>query len=447
MGYPLRIRKFLNSKKISVGDKILIKTKDGEKIKGILLPRIEIGDKNSLVLKLSNGYNLGIEFKKILKIKKIKKAWRLKEKKQKKETTIFFRKSLPTISLLSTGGTIASRVDYRTGGVHASFDAKDIVEQVNDLGEIANVHAREIMKKMSEDMKPSDWIKIAREVYKQIKKGSKGIIVTHGTDTMHYTSAILSFMLRDLNVPVALVGSQRSSDRGSSDTVMNLSCAANFVANSNIAEVVIVMHASINDDFCYAIRGTKVRKMHTSRRDAFRPINDMPLAKVYWKTKKIEYLNTDYNRRNNKKPKLDTKIEPRVALIKIYPGMDPEIFDFYIRKKYKGFVLEATGLGHVPTSGKNSILSKIEKSINKNIPVVITSQCIYGKTHPTIYHNLRELYKRGAIFVEDMLPEVAYVKLMWVLGHTKKIEKVREMMTKNIAGEISKSLKVETFLF
>lgn len=443
--YSQKVQRLLKKNKIKVGDRIkLIKNK--KSFEGILMPRIELGNKNSLIIKLDNGYNLGIEFWKGVKIMKIKTGHKIGKKEVKEVKKIIFDKKLPMVSIIGTGGTIASKIDYRTGGVYASFSAKDIVTQIPDLKEIANIKTEEIMKIMSEDMTPDRWKNIAKAVAKEINSGVKGVIVTHGTDTLHYTAAALSFMLRDLPCPVVIVGAQRSSDRGSSDTVMNVACTANFVVNSDVAEVCTVMHGSMEDDYCFAIRGTKVRKMHTSRRDAFRSINELPIAKIYWKTKKIEILNKNYRKRSDKKVKVDDKLDTRVALIKCYPGLNPEIFDHYIKKKYKGFVVEGTGLGHTPTLGKHSLLPKVEKAIKLGIPVVMTSQCLYGRVHPTFYHNLRELSKRGVIFAEDMLPEVAYIKLMWILGHTKKMEKIREMMLTNYAGEITERIVSKAFL-
>ncbi|MEM5834877.1 MAG: Glu-tRNA(Gln) amidotransferase subunit GatD [Candidatus Aenigmatarchaeota archaeon] len=440
--YSKEIESLLKSKKIEVGDRIVV-SKKGKKYEGILMPRIELGNTSCLILKLDNGYNIGIKLEKGVKIEKVKKEWRLEEPKVEKEKVLIFDKKLPLISILGTGGTIASRVDYRSGGVYASFSPRDIVAQIPELKEIANIKVEQVMNIMSEDITPEKWVEIAKAVAKEINSGSKGVIVTHGTDTLHYTSAALSFMLKDLPCPVALVGSQRSSDRPSSDAVMNVSCAANFVANSDVAEVCIVMHGSINDDYCFAIRGTRARKMHASRRDAFKAINELPIAKIYWENRKIEILNQNYRKRSERKVKVDEKIERKVALIKCYPGLNPEIFDFYLEKGYKGFVVEATGLGHVPTLGENSLLPKIEKAVSLGIPVVIASQCLYGRTHPTIYHNLRELLKRGVIFASDMLPEVAYVKLMFVLGHEKKMEKIKELMLSNLAGEISERIEYE----
>ena len=436
----------LNAKKIKVGDRVKI-TKAGAAYEGLLMPRIELGDTSSFVVKLDNGYNMGIKFERGVKIKKLGGGQKIMQEQEKEKTSkeIIFTKSLPTIAILGTGGTIASKVDYRTGGVYASFSPKDIAIKIPELKEIANIRAEEIMNIMSEDMTPECWKKIAGAVAKEINSGERGVIVTHGTDTLHYTAAALSFMLRNLPCPVAVVGSQRSSDRGSSDAVVNVACAANFVANSDVAEVCSVMHGSTEDDYCLAIRGTKVRKMHTSRRDAFKPINDLPIAKVWWKNKKIEITNQNYRKRAAGKVKVDDKFEPKVALIKCYPAADPAIIDFYLKNGYKGFVIEGTGLGHTPTLGKFSFLPKIEQAIKNNVPVVMTSQCIYGRVHPTVYHNLRELSKRGVIFAEDMLPETAYVKLGWVLGHTKDIKKIKELMLTNIAGEISERTEVEAF--
>lgn len=342
------------------------------------------------------------------------------------------------ISILGTGGTIASKVDYKMGGVHASLSPLDIIAQIPEIENIATIRTREVMQIMSEDIVPKDWKIIANEVAKEINSDVDGVIVTHGTDTMHYTSAALSFMLKDLKKPVVLVGAQRSSDRGSSDAFLNLICATHFITKSDVAEVCIVMHENMSDDTCIAIRGCRARKMHTSRRDAFKPINDIPIARIY-SDGKIEMISKNYRRREYNKPfvLLDDKLEERVALIKMYPGVDSRIIDFYIKSGYKGFVIEATGLGHVSTIGKYSMLKKIEKVINKKIPVVITSQCLYGRVHPTIYANLRKLSKIGCIFAKDMLPEVAYIKLMYALAHANSFEEVKDIMLTNLANEIS----------
>ncbi|MBW3023193.1 Glu-tRNA(Gln) amidotransferase subunit GatD, partial [Candidatus Woesearchaeota archaeon] len=317
-----------------------------------------------------------------------------------------------------------------------------------ELKDIANIKARKIMSVMSEDLMPKDWIKMAQEVAKELKN-VEGVVVTHGTDTMHITSAALSFLIKDLNKPVVITGSQRSIDRGSSDAFMNLICAVRAAANLNCSEVMTCMHGTTNDDYCLLVRGTKVRKMHTSRRDAFRPINEKALAKITTKGE-IELLNENCKKRildKKIKPSVDMKLNEKVALIFIYPAMDPNVIDYHINKGAKGIVLAATALGHVPTNNTKSLIPALERAMKKNIPIVISSQTIYGHVHPYVYTNLRKLsIDLKAIFVEDMLPEVAYVKLMYVLGHVKKPEEVKEMMLQDIAGEITDREPLDVFL-
>jgi len=269
-----------------------------------------------------------------------------------------------------------------------------------------------------------------------------------GTDTLHIVAAALSFFLKDLNKPVLITASQRSVDRGSSDAFMNLICSVTAAAKFNAAEVMTCLHGTTNDDYCLLIRGTKVRKMHTSRRDAFRPINELPLAKVF-ENGEIEIVNDNFKSRNDSKVKVQDKFEEKTALIQIYPGMDPGVLDYYIDKGIKGIVLAATALGHVPTDKSPlNILPKIKKAIDKKIPVIISTQTLYGRVHPYVYTNLRKLsLQLNCIFVEDTMPEVAYVKLGWVLGQTNDPDEIRKLMTTNIAGEITERTEEGEFLY
>jgi glutamyl-tRNA(Gln) amidotransferase subunit D len=208
------------------------------------------------------------------------------------------------------------------------------------------------------------------------------------------------------------------------------------------------MHGESGDSFCLFNRGTKVRKMHTSRRDAFRPINDLPLARVY-PDGRIDIINRDHTKRNDREDvEADTRYEPRVALLKAYPGSEPGIIDYLVSRGYRGFVIEAGALGHVPTFARKSWISTIKRHVRDGIPFVTSSQTLYGRINPNVYTNLRILYhEAGAIPGEDMLPETAYVKLGWVLGHTRSMEKVREMMLTSYAGEITKRSLPQTFLY
>ena len=424
---------------MNAGDKVKLLYEDKE-LEGTLIPRPEILEKGITIIKLNNGYNVGLDEKKIKDMKVIEKY----QAPKPKETEVKHDKNLPNITIISTGGTISSRIDYRTGGVIADYIAQDFVQMMPDLAKVANLKAKKIMSVMSEDINHSHWQKIAEEVQKELKTAD-GVVVTMGTDTLHFATAALSFFLQDLNKPVVVTASQRSIDRGSSDAFMNLFCAV-AAATSKIAEVTTCMHGSENDDYCYLIRGTKVRKMHTSRRDAFRPINDLPLAKVL-PDGKIEMLTDNFKEAKTGETKLVTHFEPKTALLYVYPGMDPDIINYYLDNGYKGIVIAATALGHVAVNGDKSLMDVLKKAMDKKIPIVIASQTLYGTTHPFVYSNLRKLsIERNCIFAEDMLPEVAYIKLGWILGKTNDIDEVKALMQTNIAGEITERSFPKTFL-
>jgi glutamyl-tRNA(Gln) amidotransferase subunit D len=298
--------------------------------------------------------------------------------------------------------------------------------------------------KASEDMDFKDWEKIARVAEKLLNDNNiQGVIITHGTDFLHYTASALSFFLGKLNKPVVLTYSQRSIDRASSDANLNLQCSAEVAGLSDIAEVVLVGHADSSDNFCYVMPGAKVRKLHSSRRDAFKIINEKPIAKVY--LGKVEILK-EFNKRNNKnKIKKDISFEEKIALIKFYPGQNPDILDYYVKEGYKGIVIEMSGLGHVSTSrSRNNWVSKLKEVIGKGLFVCAVSQCINGRVDPLVYSNGREILETGVIYLEDMLSETAFVKLGWVLGHEnwiKSKETVKEKMLENFAGEFNKRLE------
>jgi len=430
----------LKEKGISVGDKIVI-----DSIEGILMPRSEFVESDVIVVKMSNGYNIGIKFKEGMKIELIEKKEQQASEKTTKEE---FDLRKPIVSILACGGTIASRIEYRTGAVFPSFSPEELIEAFPEIKELANIKARKLFDLFSEDMQPEHWKIIAQEIAKEIESGVDGIVLMHGTDTMHYTSAALSFMLQDLPVPVVLVGAQRSSDRGSSDNRINLVSAVLFASKGDIAEVVVCMHENLNDDYCAIHRGTKVRKMHTSRRDAFKSINISPLARVNYHERKIEYLTSNFRKRDkNRKLKLDTNINPNVGIFYFHPGAKPELLR-EMAKLYEGIVIVATGLGHVGVNPRNDKLAKsflpvIKELIDKNIPIVFAPQTIFGRLNMNVYSTGRILEKAGVIGnLCDWTIETALVKLMFVLGHTKDINGIRKMMLTNMAGEISERIEI-----
>ncbi len=414
------------------GDKIVVKT-DSESFEGILMPRPSLSDDEFISIKLDSGYNMGLGKNSIKEIKVLEK---ISGKKNNMGVKVSHSKDKPSISIISTGGTISSKIDYRTGGVHTSFTAEDLFSSIPELSDIANIKTTPLMNVMSEDMNPKLWIKMAKSIITETKSGADGVVLTHGTDTMHYSCAALSFLLPNSDTPIILTGAQRSSDRGSSDTFLNLLCSTIF-STSKYNGVYLVMHGSLNDDFCFAHNGARVRKMHTTRRDAFKSINSEPVAKVF-PNGKIREVGGPPQNKGEKHPKTKLDLEEKVALIRIYPGMDPEIIDFYLDKKIRGIVFEGTALGHIPTTiPKTTLIPKIEAARNEKVIMAMTTQCLNGRVHPHVYSNLREVSSRGVIYCEDMLSETAYVKLMWVLAQTNKPDEAKTMMLKNFVGEIS----------
>jgi glutamyl-tRNA(Gln) amidotransferase subunit D len=405
-----------------------------EEVEGIA---IESPDVEIVLIKLDNGYNIGIKKENILGLeivsdyKEIKPAFKISQKAD-----------LPKIGLVITGGTIASKASQATGGVKPITDVDEFLRFYPELLEMVEIKTLEVPFKMfSENMSSEHWIKIAEVVKSLIDDPEiQGVIVSHGTDTLHYTSAALSFFLKDLNKPVVLTYSQRSIDRASSDANLNLQCAAKM-ALSDAAEVMLVGHANLDDEYCYALRGTKVRKMHSSRRDAFQSVNTKPIANVW--PSKVEFLSTYKKRDNNRKTEIDVVFTDKIGLIKVYPGQTPDILDFYALK-YKGVVIEGTGLGHVQGSeGLHSWIPTLKKHIANGFVVCIAPQTIFGRVDPYVYSTAREMLAAGCIFLEDMLPETAMVKLGYVLGHYGWKKYVKDKMLENLAGELEDSLPVD----
>lgn len=426
------------------GDMVHIHLTNNKILTGTLLPRptLHITQEEMYTLKLKTGYNMGIKKSSVKKIEIIEKYKTPSVTKTKNQE----RKNIPTVSILSTGGTISSKIDYRTGGVYADYTADDFVHMCPELSEIANIRAKKIMGVMSEDMLSSDWLYLAKCIYEELQTDVSGVIVTMGTDILHYTTACMSFMLGKINKPVVFTASQRSIDRASTDAFMNLICAVKAAATFDGAEVMTCLHGTTNDDYCLLIRGTNVRKMHTSRRDAFRPINAPALAKVFV-NKPLEILFTEYKKRHEARFSLEPYFEDKVAFISIVPNMEPDIIDFYLQKGYRGIVIAGTALGHVNTWTKKSMIPYLKKAVDAGVCVVMCTQTLYGAVHQYVYTNLRKVsIEAGAIYVHDMLPEVAYIKLGWVLGKTKSVEKAKELMVTNVAGEINERTHMDTFL-
>jgi glutamyl-tRNA(Gln) amidotransferase subunit D len=374
------------------------------------------------VVKLESGYNIGVDPLSCT-------FFGHPAETPPKKTEIRQKTDLPSLSIISTGGTIASRIDYRTGSVTSQSDANDILMAIPELAKVANYRTLSLANILSENMTPAIWQELARAVYKEIKNGVAGVIITHGTDTMAYSATAISFMI-DTPVPVIFVGSQRSADRPSSDNAMNAVCASS-AATSELGEVAVVMHATTNDDTCAIHRGTRVRKMHSSRRDAFRSIGIDPLGSVAYPSREIS-LNSHAVRRGSKKLMLHDRLEEHCGLVQFYPGMSPDVLRVY--EGYKGLVLAGTGLGHVSTS----LIPSLQNLNKGGTMVVMTTQCMQGRVCDRVYDTGRDLLAAGVIEGGDMLPEVALVKMMWVLGNERDPEKAAVLMSADLKGECNR---------
>ncbi len=427
-GYRGQALKFLKKAGAEIGDVIRV-TKDGENWEGILIPRSEFGDEKHIILKLKSGYNVGVRIDSTAQVMKVgegvKPAFTPPPLPKQK-------KGLPKVAIVSTGGTIASRVDYRTGGVRSALSASDLYSVVPELSDIAVVDTEILFSIFSENITSKHWIETAKTVAKHIRNGAAGVVVAHGTDTLGYTAAALSFALQDLPVPVVMVASQRSADRPSSDAATNLVGAVKVAASAPFAEVVVAMHETVSDTSIVFHRGTKVRKCHTSRRDTFKSINASPLARL--EDDKIRMLTKNFRKRDvSRKLKLKPKFEEKVAFVKAYPDLNPEVIDWYVEKGYRGIILEGTGLGHVG----DYLFSAIRNAIEKDVVVAMSSQCIWGRLNMNVYDQGRDLLAMGVLSLDDMLPETAFVKLRWVLGQTTETEEAKKLLMENIANEYS----------
>lgn len=395
---------------------------------GLILPRSSTEDAHHIVIKMKSGYNTGIHVDNIKNIKKVgyrEGKYQIPEKEFPKDS----RK--PNVTLLGTGGTIASRLDYTTGAVIPAFSPGELYGAVPELADACNLTTKKLFGVFSENMGPVQYKELAEEIGRQIEKGVSGIVIGHGTDTMHHTASILSFMVQDSPVPIILVGSQRSSDRPSSDAARNLLNASFAAGHSDIAEIMVCMFGPTSDDYDLLHPGTRVRKMHSSYRSTFRTIGEIPIAMVW--PDKVVPLREHKKRRKDRNVKIMPYYEEKVAVLYYYPNMLPDMVDSLVDNGYKGIVIAGTGLGHV-----NSALNpSLKRAIEKGVTVIMTVQTLWGYVHMNVYDTGRYLLELGIIPCENMLPETAYMKLCWVLGQTTDPQKVREMMLAPIAQEIT----------
>ncbi len=398
----------------------------GRILEGFLLDRPAMLDEGYIVIKLNNGYNIGLDES---------KCDFLEEKKVKRDNNEITSENVTDdfdVTVISTGGTISSKVDYLTGGVDTKMSANDFIDMIPDLKKYGDLNAEIMPNIMSEDINFKYWKKLANSIYNNVKNNP--VVVTHGTDTMHYSSSLMNFLVQGGDYPRIFTGAQKSIDRGSSDAFMNFKSSIYSSLNIRSNESLICMHGSINDDYCSLHHGTRARKMHSSRRDAFQSINSEPVARVFPNKEKIEVLSDDIY--HDKDLEKHLHFDEKVAIQYIYPELDENIFDYYLENDFNGVILMGTGLGHVPIKNYN-IINKIKELEENGIITCVTSQTINGSVNPNVYANLRKLSKHS-LFLKDMTPETAYLKLSWLLGNKNlSSDDVRNEMLNNYSNEIS----------
>ena len=428
-GYQGRARECLRSWGVRVWSDVRLINDAGSVFEGVILPRSETLDDEHVVVKMKNGYNVGVHVDRITAITEIgyKEAiYKIPEKE------FPFRADLPAVTLLGTGGTIASRLDYRTGAVIPAFTPGELYGAVPELADICNLTTKKLFGVFSENMAREQYLVLARAIGDEIEAGADGIVIGHGTDTMGHTAAILSFMVQNSPVPIVIVGSQRSSDRPSSDAALNLIHAVRAAAYGDIAEVAISMFGPTSDRYALLHRGTRCRKMHSSYRNTFRTIGDIPLAMV--SRDDFLYLTPDYLKRDRaRKVRIDPVFDDRTTILYYYPGMRPDLVDALVASGYRGIVIAGTGLGHV----NKPLYPALKRAIGSGVHVVMTVQTLWGYAQMYVYDTGRDLLDIGIVPLDNMLPETALMKLSWVLAHTDDHNEVVRMMRQPVNHEIT----------
>lgn len=421
-GYRGASLAFLESAGARVGDTI-----EAGGLSGRVMPRYEGGDDGIVVLKLPSGYNVAVATGRLAAPRVTARAAGPAARPARAPPAP--AQGLPSILLVSTGGTIASRIDYVTGAVTPALDAAGLAESVPELAAIARIEPRIAMSEHSENIEPAHWEAIATAI-RDGAAGHDGVIVAHGTDTMQHTASYLSFALAGLRPPIVLVGAQRSSDRPSSDAAENLAAAARLIASSPGPGVLVAMHEGPSDGRVSCHWGTRVRKRHTSARGAFETVGGPPAFTVT-----RDGIERPAAPRRASSPARGPRIgvDARAALLKYHPGMDGGVIDGLVASGCRAIVLEGTGLGHVgrPLHGA------ISRAVGAGTLVMMCSQCGDGEVNMNVYESGRELQNLGVVPLRDMLAETALAKAMWALSQEATREGAARLMLENVASEMS----------
>ena len=411
---------------------------------GVVLPGAA---QNHITVKLVNGYNVSYPIEMVKSIDEISDA----EMITTEVGSVQQNQDLPKVTIIHTGGTIASKVDYATGAVIARFEPEELLSSVPEILEIANINAVKLGNMWSDDIRPQHWNKMIEACQSAFDSGSVGVVITHGTDTLHISAAALSFAFAgEGGRPagrIVFTGSQRSSDRASSDATENLLSAVYWAANGPEVTgegdaAVTVMHAGSGDGICAVSPGVSVRKMHSTRRNAFQMVNGDRLGEIVISRNGLSHsTNIGSQSRSVAKPTMyDTKI--KIAQFIAGPHLQSDLLEAAVNANYSAILILGTGLGHLPIENPNGDAPENEKIAqfiqSSPIPVIVGNQCINGPVDLNVYSKGRHQQEIGVLgHGTTSSPEALLTKIHWLLSNDKELS----ILNQNLCGENSSSLK------
>ncbi len=332
------------------------------------------------------------------------------------------------VCLITTGGTISSVYDSETRALRPGLSVEELIERLpKGMGNI-EVIQRELYQLDSANAQPHHWQTLAstiKEVSEEIQDLT-GIVVTHGTDTMTYSAAAVSFMVQDFGKPIVFTGSQIPATVPWSDGPRNLLDAIRVAAFGDLGETCIVFNGEVH-------RATRAKKVRANSYDAFDSMDPSPIGLL---ARDIVLYEGRKKRDHTCIPRFDTRLDDRVFLLKVFPGMPPQTLARIVDMGFHGIIVEGYGSGNIPTN-ENALTGGILQAIDQGCFVVVSSQCAFGQADLSIYEVGRAAMEVGAMSAHDMTSEAALVKLAWVLGHTKESDRVKEMMGISYIGEMS----------
>lgn len=347
------------------------------------------------------------------------------------------------VLILATGGTIASKETEK--GFVPGITGQELLDFVPEILQICQVEVRQIMNIDSSDMQVSDWYLIADACRLGVEGGFQGIVITHGTDTMCYTAAALSFLLPDLKIPVLLTGAQRPVTVEDSDGPGNIIDACKVAVSDLFGVFVVFNHKIIN--------GSRAFKMYAKNFDAYVSRNypyvglvaDEVVIERQPKVLESRFLARQGVLSKGQKTLLSAdltlisslRLNDDISLVKVTPATKPNVFDHIVIAGYAGVVIEGFGTGGISNLNRG-MLERINYIIHHlNIPIVMISQCPYDGVNLAVYGVGEKAREAGIISGNDMTTETAVVKLMWVLSLTKDLALVERLMGENFCDEVS----------